>query len=208
MCPELPDILWNAQPQEQIVEKPAPQAAAAAAVELAPLSWCLLAIVVDCALIAATFLAAAMLVVVNTKNLPGPRAVELGAALACLAFGAAYQAFFFTFARATLGMRYAGIGLVPSTASIPAAHNAAGVEPEAGTLVVYAAKHGETALDGDGENSPFADAFVRRLQTPNIEIRRLFDLVRDDVMAATAKKQQPFSYGSLSGSEDFYFVRR
>jgi uncharacterized caspase-like protein len=82
------------------------------------------------------------------------------------------------------------------------------IEPEAGTLVVYAAKHGETALDGDGENSPFADAFVRRLQTPNIEIRRLFDLVRDDVMAATAKKQQPFSYGSLSGSEDFYFVRR
>jgi uncharacterized RDD family membrane protein YckC len=111
MCPELPDILVNAQPQEQIVEKPAPQASAAAAVELAPLSRRLLAIVVDCALIAAAFLAAAMLVVVNTKDLPGPRSVELGAALACLAIGAAYQAFFFTFARATLGMRYAGIGL-------------------------------------------------------------------------------------------------
>ena len=30
------------------------------------------------------------------------------------------------------------------------------IEPEAGFMVVYAAKHGETALDGDSVNSPFA----------------------------------------------------
>jgi Caspase domain len=82
------------------------------------------------------------------------------------------------------------------------------VEPDAGSLIVYAAKHGETALDGDGNNSPFATALIDRLQTPNLEIRRLFDLVRDDVLASTNKKQQPFTYGSLSGSEDFYFVTR
>ncbi len=82
------------------------------------------------------------------------------------------------------------------------------IEPEAGTLVVYAAKHGETALDGEGRNSPFAEALVRRIQErPSQEIRRLFDLVRDDVMETTRGKQQPFSYGSLSGREDFYFVR-
>lgn len=81
------------------------------------------------------------------------------------------------------------------------------VEPDAGTLIVYAAKHGETALDGDGDHSPFATALMRRLQMPRIELRRLFDLVRDDVLAATNRRQQPFSYGSLSGSEDFYFVR-
>ena len=81
------------------------------------------------------------------------------------------------------------------------------VEPEAGTLVVYAAKHGETALDGDGSNSPFVESLVRRiLERPPQEIRRLFDLVRDDVMETTQRKQQPFSYGSLSGREDFYFV--
>ncbi len=28
------------------------------------------------------------------------------------------------------------------------------VEPEGGTLVAYAAKHGEVALDGEGTNSP------------------------------------------------------
>jgi tetratricopeptide (TPR) repeat protein len=82
------------------------------------------------------------------------------------------------------------------------------IEPEAGTLIVYAAKHGETALDGDGMNSPFVSALIRRIPTPNLEIRRLFDLVRDDVMDATRKKQQPFSYGSLSGSEDYYFIAR
>jgi len=82
----------------------------------------------------------------------------------------------------------------------------AAVEPDAGTLVVYAAKDGETAIDGDGSNSPFALAFVKNLQTPGLEVRRLFDYVRDDVMEATARKQKPFSYGSISGRQDFYFV--
>src|SRR5262249_54890614 len=67
------------------------------------------------------------------------------------------------------------------------------VEPEAGTLVVYAAKHGELALDGDGHNSPFVTALVDRITTPGLEIRRLFDLIRDDVIAATNRKQHPFS---------------
>lgn len=82
------------------------------------------------------------------------------------------------------------------------------IEPDAGTLVVYAAKHGEFAQDGEGANSPFVEAMVKRIrQEPPIEIRRLFDLVRDDVVAATGRKQQPFSYGSISGSEDFFFSR-
>ncbi len=79
------------------------------------------------------------------------------------------------------------------------------VEPGAGTLVVYAAKHGETALDGDTANSPFAASLLARIQTPNLEVRRLFDVVRDDVMESTRGQQQPFAYGSLSGREDYYF---
>jgi uncharacterized caspase-like protein len=82
------------------------------------------------------------------------------------------------------------------------------MEPEAGTLIAYAAKHGEFALDGTGSNSPFVEALTRRIQErPTQEIRRLFDLVRDDVMESTRQKQQPFTYGSLSGREDFYFWR-
>jgi hypothetical protein len=44
------------------------------------------------------------------------------------------------------------------------------------------------------------------VQTPGLEVRRLFDFVRDDVMEATQRKQKPFSYGSISGRQDFYFV--
>jgi hypothetical protein len=32
-------------------------------------------------------------------------------------------------------------------------------------------------------------------------------MVRDEVLAATARKQEPFVYGSLP-SEDFFFVQR
>jgi uncharacterized caspase-like protein len=81
------------------------------------------------------------------------------------------------------------------------------IEPEGGTLVAYAAKHGQVALDGDGANSPFVGALVKHLQTPGLEINKLFRLVRDDVMAVTGRKQEPFVYGSLPG-EDFFFVQR
>jgi len=98
--------------------------------------------------------------------------------------------------RRTLGSRAIGRGL-------------ARVEPEPGTLIAYAAKHGETALDGLAtRNSPYAEALVKRIrQNPPLEVRRLFDYVRDDVLEATNKKQQPFSYGSLTAKEDFYFSK-
>ena len=76
------------------------------------------------------------------------------------------------------------------------------------SLVVYAAKHGHTALDGEGENSPFAVAVVQRIATPGVEINKLFRLVRDDVMEATAGRQEPYTYGSLPGREDFFFVNK
>jgi tetratricopeptide (TPR) repeat protein len=82
------------------------------------------------------------------------------------------------------------------------------VKVSGATLVVYAAKHGQTALDGDGSNSPFAVAMVQRLATPNVEINKLFRLVRDDVMEATAGRQEPYTYGSLPGREDLFFVQR
>ncbi|MGY8711825.1 tetratricopeptide repeat protein [Bradyrhizobium sp. 18BD] len=81
------------------------------------------------------------------------------------------------------------------------------IEPGAGFMVVYAAKHGETAMDGDGgADSPFATALAREIKVPKVEIRKLFDIVRDDVWSATKREQQPFTYGSPPGREDFYFV--
>ena len=82
------------------------------------------------------------------------------------------------------------------------------IEPGAGFMVVYAAKHGETAMDGDAGavDSPFATALARDIKEPRVEIRKLFDIVRDDVWSATRHEQQPFTYGSPPGREDFFFV--
>jgi tetratricopeptide (TPR) repeat protein len=95
--------------------------------------------------------------------------------------------------RRTIGRRSIGRGL-------------ASIEPRRGTLVAYAAKHGETALDGKGANSPFASALVKRLRTPGLEVNKLFRLVRDDVLAATNNEQEPYVYGTLP-AQDFFFKK-
>jgi uncharacterized caspase-like protein len=72
------------------------------------------------------------------------------------------------------------------------------VEPEENTLVLYAAKDGTTADDGMGRrHSPFTEAFLKHIATPGLEIRFLLGEVRDDVMAATGRVQQPHVYGTL-----------
>jgi hypothetical protein len=72
------------------------------------------------------------------------------------------------------------------------------MEPTDNVLVAYAARDGTTANDGDGRNSPFTAALLHNIETPGLEISFLFRNVRDEVMAATKREQQPFVYGSLS----------
>lgn len=77
--------------------------------------------------------------------------------------------------------------------------------PDRGTLVAFAARDGEVALDGQGANSPFNIALRDNMVKPNIEIGLLFRQVRDDVLAATGNRQEPATYGSLPG-EPFYLT--
>lgn len=77
------------------------------------------------------------------------------------------------------------------------------VAPGSNTLVAYAAREGTTADDGTGKHSPFTTALLRHLETPGVEIRRLFGKVRDDVLAATGNRQEPFTYGSMGGEALF-----
>ena len=70
------------------------------------------------------------------------------------------------------------------------------VEPSGNVLVAYAAKDGTTALDGIGRNSPFTRALLNHIETPDLEINFVFRRVRDDVISATARQQEPFVYGS------------
>jgi WD40 repeat protein len=76
------------------------------------------------------------------------------------------------------------------------------VEPaNPNTMVAFAAKAGSTALDGVGDNSPFATALAKHIATPGIDLRKAFGYVRDDVLKATDYKQEPFIYGSLGGDD-------
>ncbi len=77
--------------------------------------------------------------------------------------------------------------------------------PERGTLVAYAARDGEVAMDGDGANSPFNIALRENMVKPSLEISLLFRQVRDDVLASTGNRQEPAVYGSLPG-EPFYLT--
>jgi uncharacterized caspase-like protein len=88
----------------------------------------------------------------------------------------------------TLGTRSIGRGL-------------AKVEPTSSdTLIAFAAKAGSTALDGDGQNSPFTAALIKNIVTPGLDLRIAFGRVRDEVLKSTGNKQEPFVYGSLGGS--------
>ncbi len=77
------------------------------------------------------------------------------------------------------------------------------VEPsEANELVAYAAKAGTVADDGDaGGDSPFTAALLKRLTAPGLDVEFALRKVRDDVLAATHREQEPFYYGSMGGDE-------
>lgn len=77
--------------------------------------------------------------------------------------------------------------------------------PERGTMVAFAAKDGERALDGSGSNSPFALALMENLTKPDLEISLMFRKVRDQVLEQTNNQQEPHTYGSLSGTP-FYIA--
>jgi uncharacterized caspase-like protein len=75
------------------------------------------------------------------------------------------------------------------------------VEPTGSVLIAFAARDGTVAEDGTSRNSPFTAALLRHLETPGLEINFLFRRVRDDVIADTGRRQEPFVYGSLSKEE-------
>ncbi|NBZ88808.1 caspase family protein [Stagnihabitans tardus] len=79
------------------------------------------------------------------------------------------------------------------------------VNPEQGTLVAFAQQKNKVALDGAGDNSPYALALTESITEPDLEIGLMFRRVRDEVLKATDNKQEPWTNGSLSGTP-FYLA--
>jgi len=75
----------------------------------------------------------------------------------------------------------------------------AAANPDRGTLVAFAARDGQVALDGSGQNSPYAVALMEKMSQPGLEISLMFRQVRDRVLEQTGNLQEPHTYGSLTG---------
>ncbi len=70
------------------------------------------------------------------------------------------------------------------------------------TLLAYSTRAGAVSFDGiAGENGPFARALAQAIGKADVELLQMFRDVRDEVVAETDGLQEPFVYGSLSGSD-------
>jgi uncharacterized caspase-like protein len=84
------------------------------------------------------------------------------------------------------GMRGGGKGL-------------AEIHADSGTLIAFATSPGDSALDGEGEHSPYAKALIDHLGDQGSEIRLMFGSVADSVQDATRKEQLPWISSPLGG---------
>lgn len=74
-----------------------------------------------------------------------------------------------------------------------------------GTLIAYVTQPNKVAEDGSGRNSPYVEALLRRINTPDIDVLRMFSMVTDDVAQETQNAQVPIFYSSL-GSDPVVLV--
>lgn len=67
-----------------------------------------------------------------------------------------------------------------------------------GLFIAFATAPNDVAQDGEGRNSPFTAALLRRLPTPGLEIQQVMTRVKADVQQATDGEQRPWHNSDLS----------
>jgi hypothetical protein len=77
------------------------------------------------------------------------------------------------------------------------------IDAPRGTLIAYSTAPGRVASDGEGANSPYAEALAATLMEPGLEVETVFRKVRVQVMAATGEQQVPWESSSLTGAFQF-----
>jgi hypothetical protein len=87
--------------------------------------------------------------------------------------------------------------IVGASRSVATTRGLARIDKTQGMVVAYATAADEVAQDGQGRNSPFTTALLKRLQEPGLEIEMMFRRVAYDVNAQTGGRQRPETYISL-----------
>lgn len=77
------------------------------------------------------------------------------------------------------------------------------MEAGEGTVILFSTQSGKTALDGEGEHSPFATALLANIKKPDMDFTHAINNVVRDTYFATDKQQYPLLVGSLLN--DFAF---
>ena len=79
------------------------------------------------------------------------------------------------------------------------------IQHNQGVLVAYSTQANQVAADGAGRNSPFTEALLKELPTPNLEVGALFRRVAATVYGQTHGQQLPELSISILG--EFFFAR-
>jgi uncharacterized caspase-like protein len=72
-------------------------------------------------------------------------------------------------------------------------------DPGEGTVIAFATSPGDVAYDGDSSHSPFTEALLKHIDTPNTPIQNVLTRVTRDVYEATKQRQRPWVNASLIG---------
>ena len=81
--------------------------------------------------------------------------------------------------------------IVGASRSVATTRGLARVDKTQGMVVAYATAANDVANDGQGRNSPFTAALLKRLREPGLEIELMFRRVASDVDAETGHRQHP-----------------
>jgi uncharacterized caspase-like protein/peptidoglycan hydrolase-like protein with peptidoglycan-binding domain len=72
-------------------------------------------------------------------------------------------------------------------------------DPGEGTVIAFATSPGDVAYDGDSQHSPFTEALLTHIDTPDTPIQNVMTRVTRDVYTVTAQRQRPWVNASLIG---------
>lgn len=81
--------------------------------------------------------------------------------------------------------------------ALTATRGLARVDRAQGIVVAYATSADAVAMDGQGRNSPYTQALLKRLREPGLEIEMMFRRIAADVNTQTGGRQRPETYVSL-----------
>ena len=87
--------------------------------------------------------------------------------------------------------------IVGASRSVATTRGLARIDKTQGMVVAYATAADDVANDGQGRNSPFTAALLKRLQEPGLEIGIMFRRVASDVDKQTGGRQRPETTISL-----------